>query len=93
VLAAQGIGGLIEDAVERTETGGKMGNYVELARETAKQAVMEYGRNSVDTFRETGESVLRIFVDQDGRVKDARAERGQGGPEIDVDLGNWGTWP
>jgi len=93
VLAAQGIGGLIEDAVERTETGGRIGNYVELARETAKQAVMEYGRNSVDTFREAGESVLRIFVDQDGRVKDARAERGQGGPEIDVDLGNWGTWP
>ena len=93
VLAAQGIGGLIEDAVERTETGGRIGNYVELARETAKQAVMEYGRNSVDTVRETSESVLRIFVDQDGRVKDARAERGQGGPEIDVDLGNWGTWP
>lgn len=93
VLAAQGIGGLIEDAVERTETGGKMGNYVELARESAKQAVMEYGRSSVNTFRETGDSVLRIFVDQDGRVKDARAERGQGGPEIDVDLGNWGTWP
>jgi hypothetical protein len=92
VLAAQGIGGLIEDAVERTETGGKIGNYVELARESAKQAVMEYGRNSVDTFREAGESVLRIFVDQDGRVKDARAERGQGGPEIDVDLGNWRTW-
>jgi len=79
--------------VERTETGGRIGNYVELARETAKQAVMEYGRNSVDTVRETSESVLRIFVDQDGRVKDARAERGQGGPEIDVDLGNWGTWP
>lgn len=93
VLAAQGIGGLIEDAVERTETGGRIGNYVELARETAKQTVMEYGRNSVDTVREAGESVLRIFVDQDGRVKDARAERGQGGPEIDVDLGNWGTWP
>ncbi|NVF15013.1 phage tail tape measure protein [Vreelandella maris] len=93
VLAAQGIGGLIEDAVERTETGGRVGNYVELARETAKQAVMEYGRSSVNTFREAGESVLRIFVDQDGRVKDARAERGQGGPEIDVDLGNWGTWP
>ncbi|SES28023.1 Phage tail tape-measure protein, controls tail length [Vreelandella subterranea] len=92
VLAAQGIGGLIEDAVERTETGGKMGNYVELARESAKQTVMEYGRNSVDTFRDAGESVLRIFVDQDGRVKDARAERGQGGPEIDVDLGNWRTW-
>ncbi|NVF16000.1 hypothetical protein [Vreelandella maris] len=92
VLAAQGIGGLIEDAVERTETGGKIGNYVELARESAKQAVMEYGRNSVDTFRDAGESVLRIFVDQDGRVKDARAERGQGGPEIDVDLGNWRTW-
>ncbi|SER78865.1 Phage tail tape-measure protein, controls tail length [Vreelandella subterranea] len=92
VLAAQGIGGLIEDAVERTETGGKVGNYVELARESAKQAVMEYGRNSVDTFRDAGESVLRIFVDQDGRVKDARAERGQGGPEIDVDLGNWRAW-
>lgn len=93
VLAAQGIGGLIEDAVERTETGGRVGNYVELARESAKQAVIEYGRSSVNTFREAGESVLRIFVDQDGRVKDARAERGQGGPEIDVDLGNWGTWP
>ncbi|MGP9664051.1 phage tail tape measure protein [Halomonas sp. AOP22-C1-8] len=93
VLAAQSIGAIIEDAVERTETGGRIGNYVELARETAKQAVMEYGRNSVDTFRETSESVLRIFVDQDGRVTSTRAERGQGGPEIDVDLGNWRAWP
>lgn len=92
-LAAQSIGAIIEDAVERTETGGRMGNYVELARETAKQAVMEYGRTSVDTFRETSESIVRIFIDQDGRVTSTRAERGEGGPEIDVDLGNWRAWP
>lgn len=92
-LTAYSLGQLLEDAVESTDTGNRMGNYAELARQTAKEVVMEYARNSAETFREASESVVKIFVDQDGRVRDATAERGDNGPDIDLDVGNWGVWP
>ncbi|MDW7745875.1 hypothetical protein [Halomonas sp.] len=96
-MTALSLGALLENAVESTKVGRSIGGYAELAREIAKEVVLEYGRSQVETFREAlrdrSESVLKISVDQDGVVRRVEAERDSDGPQVDVDLGDWRTMP
>lgn len=83
------LGSLINDQlIDGTALGDKIGEAVArtlaaLGNDEARRAVA----------LNESESTVRIQIDQDGRVRDARAERGDGGPEIDVDLGDWRTMP
>ncbi|KGE77646.1 phage tail tape measure protein [Halomonas salina] len=86
--AGYGIGTLIDRyLLEGTAAGDKIG---EIVARTLAALGNDEARRAVAI--NEGESTVRIQLDQDGRVRDVQAER-DGGPEIDVDLGDWRSMP
>lgn len=85
-------GTMINDALDRTETGRRIGDEI---GEAVARVLAAFGNDQAQRalrINEGGESSVVIKVDQDGRVRDVRPERGPGGPEIDVDVGDWRAW-
>ncbi|WP_018169087.1 phage tail tape measure protein [Thioalkalivibrio sp. ALMg9] len=78
--------------IEGTETGQRIGDRIGWAVARVLSPFSENARNAVRV-NEGGESRLTVRIDQDGRVRSARPERGDGGPEIDVDVGGAGMIP
>lgn len=90
--AGWSIGSMINDALDRTETGRAIGEEI---GEAVARVLAAFGNDQAQRalrINEGGESTVVIKVDQDGRVRSARPERGEGGPNIDVDVGDRRMW-
>lgn len=90
--AGYGAGTLINDHLISESVGHRIG-------EAVAQVLATFGNENaqraleINRAAEAEESTVRIQIDQDGRVREARAEQGRGGPRIDIDTGPWGMWP
>lgn len=85
--AGYGAGTLINDYLISDSVGDKIG-------EAVARALAAFGNDEAQRALRIneGESTVVIKVDQDGRVRDVRPEQGEGGPQIDVDAGDWRMW-
>lgn len=91
-LAGWSVGSMINDTLERSETGRAIGDKI---GEAVARVLATFGNdNAQRALRANGDlGTINVKIDQDGRVRDVNAERGENGPELDLDVGNWGVWP
>ncbi|RXE49217.1 phage tail tape measure protein [Chromohalobacter israelensis] len=91
-LAGWSVGSMINETLERSDTGRAIGDKI---GEAVARVLATFGNdNAQRALRANGDlGTINVKVDQDGRVRDVIPERGENGPEIDLDVGNWGVWP
>ena len=93
--AGYGVGTLINKTlIENTETGRKIGDSIgEAVARTLALFGNDEAQRSVEFNDRRDAGTLKIEVNQEGRVTAVTPARGDGGPEMDVDLGISGLMP